>query len=141
MEAPNPEVAIIDRVRLRLEPDRSAGRDRKGLLQHFTVAGAVGNSPLAVGGILDGHLDRVPVPWLVVLEFLIGPDTGVVANLELVLELVVTEVETAVGVPAGENSKRRMKSPANEATVSIASILGWPGRVAPVDRRSCHRRP
>src|SRR4051812_46618519 len=77
----DPEVAVLDRMRLRLEPDRTFRRDREGLLQHLAVAGAAGKGPLAVGGVLDGHLDGVPVALLVVLEFLVGADARVVADL------------------------------------------------------------
>ena len=132
IEATDPEVAVLDHIRLRLEPDRALRRDRQGLFQHLAVAGAVGESPLAVGSVLDGHLDGVPVALLVVLELLVGADTRVVADLELVLELVVTEVETAVGVAAGAKLQAEDEVSGEQATVSITSVLGWPGLVAPV---------
>ena len=89
----DPDVPVFDHVDLGLQGERSLVGDHEGGFEQLAVAGAAG---LGAG---DGHLDRVPVAVLVTLERLVRADSRVVADLELVREGLVSQVQAAVRVP------------------------------------------
>src|SRR5207245_2398637 len=79
----DPDPAILELPRFRLEADPPLGRDPQRLLQHLPVARALGDGPLAVRVGLDRDLDVVPAPLVELLELGVRPDRRVVAHLEL----------------------------------------------------------
>ncbi len=101
----DPDVPVFDHVGLGLQREWTVAGDEERGLEQLAVASAAGP------GTGDNHLDRVPVAVLVLLETLVGANPRIVADLELVCEGLVPQVESAVRVPGGAKSSRRMKSP------------------------------
>ena len=91
----DPDVPVFDHVDLGLQGEGPFVGDLEGGFEQLAVAGAAG---LGAG---DDHLDRVPVAGLVTLERLVRADPGIVADLELMREGLVPQVEAAVRIPGG----------------------------------------
>src|SRR3954471_10336573 len=91
----DPDVPIFNHVDLGLEREGALLGDLEGGLEELAVAGAAG---LVAG---DDDLDRVPVAVLVILERLVRAGPGIVADLELVREDLVAQVEAAIRIPRG----------------------------------------
>ena len=114
----DPDVPVFDHVGLGLQGEGPVAGDGERGFEQLAVAGAPG---LGAG---DDHLDRVPVAVLVALERLVWADPRVVADLELVGEGLVPQVEAAVRVPGGAE----FQAEGEVAVVRLHRVdLGHPG--------------
>src|SRR5262249_41957757 len=92
---PDPDITIFNYVDLGLQGERTVIGEFDGGFEHLAVAGASG----FIAG--DDHFYLIPAAVLVILEGLVGADPRIVADLELVCEGLVAQMQAAIRVPGG----------------------------------------
>ena len=91
----DPQISIFELVDFRLQRQQALRGDFQRRLENLAITGTA--------GFCSGHdhFDRIPVAVPEILQRLVRADAQVVADLELVLEHLVPQVQPAVGFPGG----------------------------------------